>query len=185
MSIKIHHGPPGSYKTSGAVMDDFILAAAAGRIVVTNVRGLNDRQAVVDALASVKKFIFFKAPVSVPDSFDIIWLDTKTQEGRDRLARFFHWAPHGAFLLIDEAQMIFPLAWKDTHLKLLDFPGGLVAADQSNRPANFLTAFEMHRHYGWDMVLTTPSIDKIRKDIRGCSEGAYKLVKSVQNFPGS
>ena len=166
MSIKIHHGPPGSYKTSGAVMDDFIPAVRAGRKIVTNVRGLDDRQLIVDTLGSEKN--------PIPDSFDIHWVDTTTQSGRDSLSTFFHWVPKGTFLLIDEAQMVFPLAWRDTDLKKLDYPGGLVAASKDDKPPNFLLAFEMHRHYGWDMVLTTPNISKIRGDIRGCCEGAYK-----------
>ncbi|MFZ2404288.1 MAG: zonular occludens toxin domain-containing protein [Methylobacter sp.] len=185
MSIKIHHGPPGSYKTSGAVMDDFIPAAKAGRIVITNVRGLNDRQTVVDALASVTKFKF-KSPIIVPESFGIIWIDTETLEGRQKLASFFHWAPHGAFLLIDEAQTVWPLAWKEADLKRLDYPKGYDQAIKDKRPQNFLIAFEKHRHFGWDMVLTTPNIDKIRKDIRGCSEGAYKHKnQALIGFKGS
>ncbi|PPK71889.1 zona occludens toxin [Methylobacter tundripaludum] len=174
MSIKIHHGSPGSFKTSGAVMDDFIVAAKAGRVVITNVRGLNDRRKVIDTISKLRKFPKFWKFHAVPDSFDIIWIDTETLEGRQKLASFFHWAPHGAFLLVDEAQTVWPLAWKESDLKRLDYPGGYDAAVIDNRPQNFLIAFEKHRHYGWDMVLTTPNIDKIRKDIRGCSEGAYK-----------
>lgn len=174
MSIKIHHGPPGSYKTSGAVMDDFVTAALAGRVVVTNVRGLNDRSKVIETLNKVRKFPRFWEFEQVPDSFDIVWIDTATRDGRIQLATFFHWIPQGAFLLIDEAQTVFPLAWKESQLKLLDYPDGLEAAKAAHRPPDFLTAFEMHRHYNWDMVLTTPNISKIRGDIRGCSEGAYK-----------
>lgn len=162
MSIKIHHGPPGSYKTSGAVMDDFIPAAKAGRVVITNVRGLDNEETIREALGDI------------PETFRIVWIDTKLTEGRDKLARFFQWADPGAFILIDEAQMIFPLAWKEKELALLDYPGGVEQAALDNRPPNFLLAFEMHRHYGWDMVLTTPNIAKIRGDIRGCCEGAYK-----------
>lgn len=174
MSIKIHHGPPGSYKTSGAVMDDFIPAAKSGRPVVTNVRGLSDREQCVKALGDL------------PEGFQIFHIDTSTQQGRDSLARFFHWVPHGAFILIDEAQMVFPLIWKDSDLKKLDYPGGLERSQMDNRPPNFLLAFEMHRHYGWDIVLTTPNIDKIRKDIRGCSEGAYKHKnQALIGFKGS
>ena len=174
MSIKIHHGPPGSYKTSGAVMDDFVAAALAGRVIVTNVRGLDKPHLVRETLNKTRKFPKFWQFNAVPDSFDIIWVDTTTKEGRGKFATFFHWIPLGAFLLVDEAQMVFPLAWKDSHLKLLDFPDGLLAAAAKKRPPDFLTAFEMHRHYGWDMVLTTPNISKIRTDIRGCAEGAYK-----------
>ena len=50
MSIKIHHGFPGSYKTSGAVQDDFIPAALAGRHIVTNVRGLDNEDRIREVL---------------------------------------------------------------------------------------------------------------------------------------
>ena len=39
MSIKIHHGEPGSYKTSGAMSDDIIPILEKGRLIITNVRG--------------------------------------------------------------------------------------------------------------------------------------------------
>ncbi|MDD2770361.1 MAG: zonular occludens toxin domain-containing protein [Methylococcus sp.] len=168
MSIKIHHGPPGSYKTSGAVMDDFIPAARAGRVVVTNVRGLDSVERVRAALGDD----------TVPESFEIVHLPTTEHPDSDRnralLARWWHWLPHGAFMLLDEAQMIWPKTWKDADLKELDYPGGLEAANAANRPFNWQTAFEMHRHYGWDMVLTTPNIDRLRPDVRQCAEGAYK-----------
>ncbi|UZR30214.1 zonular occludens toxin family protein [Methylococcus mesophilus] len=168
MSIKIHHGPPGSYKTSGAVMDDFIPAARAGRVVVTNVRGLDSVERVRDALGDD----------TVPDSFELIHLPTTEHpdaaKNRQLLSRWWHWLPHGAFMLLDEAQMIWPKTWKDGDLRELDYPGGLDAANAANRPFNWQTAFEMHRHYGWDMVLTTPNIDRLRPDVRQCAEGAYK-----------
>jgi len=168
MSIKIHHGPPGSYKTSGAVMDDFIPAARAGRVVVTNVRGLDSVERVRSALGDD----------TVPDSFELIHLPTTEHpaaaENRAHLARWWHWLPHGAFMLLDEAQMIWPKTWKESDLRELDYPGGLEAANAANRPFNWQSAFEMHRHYGWDMVLTTPNIDRLRPDVRQCAEGAYK-----------
>lgn len=168
MSIKIHHGPPGSYKTSGAVMDDFIPAARAGRTIVTNIRGLNDPDRVRAALGDD----------TIPDEFQLFHLPTTEHddaaENREQLAKWFHWLPHGALLMLDEAQMIWPKTWKDSDLARLDYPGGIDAASHDNRPHNWAAAFEMHRHYGWDMVLTTPNIDRLRPDVRQCSEGAYK-----------
>ena len=168
MSIKIHHGPPGSYKTSGAVMDDFIPAARAGRCVVTNVRGLCDIERIREALGDD----------TIPDTFDLHYLPTSehadSAANREALARWWHWLPHGAFLLLDEAQMIWPKTWTQKDLDGLNFDGGLEAANAANRPFNWQTAFEMHRHYGWDMVLTTPNIDRLRPDVRQCAEGAYK-----------
>lgn len=166
MSIKIHHGPPGSYKTSGAVMDDFIPACKAGRVVITNVRGLDSRERIEDALGDL------------PDTFELLHLPTtehaEAEANLKRLATFWHWAPHGAFLILDEAQRIWPKEWKGKDLDALAFPGGLEAANAENRPFSFQDAFDMHRHYGWDIVLTTPKISKIHDWIRGASEGAYK-----------
>ena len=168
MSIKIHHGPPGSYKTSGAVMDDFIPAARAGRVIVTNIRGLNDPERIRAALGDD----------TIPESFELHHLPTTEHDdapgNREALARWFHWLPHGALLMLDEAQMIWPKTWKDSDLSRLDYPGGIELALADNRPHNWATAFDMHRHYGWDMVLTTPNIDRLRPDVRQCSEGAYK-----------
>jgi len=185
MSIKIHHGPPGSYKTSGAVMDDFVPAALAGRVVVTNVRGLNDAGLVRKVLTKPPSFFrrdlkFWPCkPVIVPGTFDIIFIDTTTQAGRVKLLTFFHWAPNGVFFLIDEAQFVFPKALTVKQVQLLDYPGGVEAAARAGKPPDFLTAFDMHRHYNWDMVLTTPCISKIRSDIRDASEGAFKHRNSA------
>nr|MVD29436.1 zonular occludens toxin [Vibrio cholerae] len=40
MSIFIHHGAPGSYKTSGALWLRLLPAIKSGRHIITNVRGL-------------------------------------------------------------------------------------------------------------------------------------------------
>lgn len=39
VSIKIHHGPNGSNKTSGARQDDAVPALKDGRVIITNIRG--------------------------------------------------------------------------------------------------------------------------------------------------
>lgn len=161
MSIKIHHGPPGSYKTAGAVKDDLIPAIKSGRPIVTNSRGVT--------LEGI-----FEAIPDAPESLELIFVDQTTQEGRDKLARWFHWAPVGAFMLFDEAQSIFPKMWRDADIKALDYPGGFDQAKADNRPANWNDAWDMHRHFNWDVVLTTPRITKIRDDIRGAAEAAYK-----------
>ena len=75
MSIKIHHGPPGSYKTSGAIADDFIPAVLAGRHIITNVRGLSNEDLVRTVLEKQGK--------TVPDSFKLTYLDTSETENMD------------------------------------------------------------------------------------------------------
>lgn len=161
MSIKIHHGPPGSYKTSGAVMDDVPKAAREGRVLVTNVRGLVDAQKIIEVVGG-------------DPAFKIIHVDTTGAEGLEKMRRWFHWAPRGAMLVVDEAQRVWPKSWRDSDLAKLDYPGGVEQAELDGRPANHWDAFDMHRHYNWDLVLTTPKITKIRAEIREAAEGAFK-----------
>ncbi|MGZ3999617.1 MAG: zonular occludens toxin domain-containing protein [Mucilaginibacter sp.] len=82
-------------------------------------------------------------------------------------------------MLIDEAQFVFPKALTAKQVQSLDYPGGVEAAAKAGKPPDFLTAFDMHRHYNWDMVLTTPCISKIRSDIRDAAEGAFKHRNSA------
>lgn len=174
MSIKIHWGPPGSFKTSGAVTDDFITAARAGRHIVTNVRGLDDEK-------HIRKVL------NLPDdnTFSLCYLDTEGSEASinaDKIAKFFHWMPYGAFFLCDEAPKFFPKAWRPKDLKELDFvePDGTVGrigcrdAEGNERPHNLISAFQQHRHYGWDIVMTSTNITNFRHDIRANAEGAFK-----------
>lgn len=174
MSIKGHHGPPGSYKTSGAVQDDFIRAALAGRHVITNVRGLSD----ADHVRTVLK--------GVPDSFTITHIDDTSEEQREVLRRWFHWAPKGALIFIDEVNTIYPKAWGVRDLARYDYPGGVDAAAADSRPATLVEAFEKHRHGNWDIVLTTPNFKKIHPAIVECMEGGYRHVnRAMVGIKGS
>lgn len=161
MPIKIHHGPPGSYKTAGAMGDDFIREAKAGRVIVTNVRGVS-RHRVMQEFPDL------------PDSFDVIHVDDKTSEGRLKWATWFHWVPHGAFLFVDEVQDIWPKSWRESDIRRLDYPGGVDQATQDDRPKDWEQALDKHRHYNWDMTLTTPSYNKVREDVKGVADMAYK-----------
>lgn len=84
--------PPGSYKTSGAVMDDFTDTVFSGRVVITNIPFLDDEQRVRDVLT--KAF----PRRTVPDSFELVWIDTETEEGIFLMQSFWTWADCGAFL---------------------------------------------------------------------------------------
>lgn len=161
MSITIHHGSNGSYKTSGVIQDYFVPAAKDGRVVVTNIRGVSRENTMMKM-------------DDVPDSFDVIFIDTDTKEGRWKIATWFHWVPLGALLLFDEAGVMFPKAWRQSDIDKLDFPGGVDAAQNDGRPANWVEAWEMHRHFNWDIVLSCPNIKSVRGDIRETTEGAYK-----------
>lgn len=161
MPIKIHHGPPGSFKTAGAIADDFLREAKAGRVIVTNCRGVSRER-------TLEQF------PDLPDSFDVVFVDDKTSEGRQRWATWFHWVPHGAFIMVDEVQDIWPKRWKEADIRGLDYPGGVDKATADDRPKDWEQALDKHRHYNWDMTLTCPSYAKVRDDIKGIADMAYK-----------
>lgn len=162
MSIKIHHGAPGSYKSSGAIHTDVLPAIKDGRLIITNVRGFSAERC---------REVLGK---SVPDHFEVMYVETESQDGRDHLARFYHWAPKGAFFLIDEVQRVFPPAWRPSDLDKLDYPGGADKAQADGRPETVDVAFDMHRHHNWDFVFTTPNIKKVHAVIRAAAETAIR-----------
>ncbi|MGL4356014.1 MAG: zonular occludens toxin family protein [Aeromonas popoffii] len=162
MSIKIHHGAPGSYKSSGAIHTDVLPAIKAGRHIITNVRGFTAERC---------KEVMGKA---VPDSFQVTYVETESQQGRDHLARFYHWAPKGAFFLVDEVQRVFPPSWRQSDLDRLAYPGGTEQAKQDGRPETIDVAFDMHRHHNWDFVFTTPNISKVHSVVRAPAETAIR-----------
>lgn len=160
MAIKIHHGPNGSYKTSGAIQDDLVPALKAGRLIITNIRGLTRERV-------------FSVFSDTPSSLEIINLDLEDIDDMERMRVWWQWAPRGAFIIFDETQLIFLKSWRDADLKRFDYPGGPEKAKADSRPINWLDAWTRHRHFNWDVVLTTPNITYIRDDIRSTSEKAY------------
>ncbi|HCA1452954.1 TPA: hypothetical protein MNK97_005281 [Klebsiella pneumoniae] len=161
MAIKIHHGPNGSYKTSGAVWDDAVPAAKAGRVIITNIRGMSTER-------------FENLFPDLPDTFEVINIDHQLSEGMERIRNWFHWAPRNAFLIFDEAQTLFPKHWTQKDLDKFDFPGGQDKAFEADRPMNFLDAWTRHRHWNWDVILTTPNIKYVHEQVRNTSEAAYQ-----------
>ena len=161
MAIKIHHGPNGSYKTSGAIQDDAVRALKAGRLIITNIRGFT-----LERVLQVMP--------DLPESVDIINLDLEVRADMEKMRSWFQWAPRGAFIIFDETQLVFPKAWREKDLAQFDFPGGSEAAAAADRPMDWLDGWTRHRHWNWDVVLTTPNISYIRDDIRMTSEMAYR-----------
>ena len=125
MAIKIHHGPNGSYKTSGAIQDDLIPALKSGRHIITNIRGLT------------RERVFSVFP-ELPDSVDIENLDLENIDDLEKMRTFPQWAPRGAFIIFDETQLIFLKSWRETDLRKFDYPGGPQAAKEADRPINWL-----------------------------------------------
>lgn len=187
MSIKIHHGPPGSYKTSGAIADDLKAAVLSGRHIITNVRGLSDKELIARVIEEESsKGIGFLKPEkkTIPESFNLTYIKTdptdtdfpeeSCSENMEMLRRFWHWSPNGAFFILDEVQEIWPKSYRETHLKKLEYPGGIEAANADERFLDIALAFEKHRHKNWDFIVTTPNINKVHPVVRGAAEGAYK-----------
>ena len=96
MSVKIYHGPAGSYKTSSAVWFELLPALRAGRIVVTNVEGMYPLSYIEKALG--EKF---------PASARLYRVSSQSDKGRRLWRSWFHWMPIGSFVLIDEVQDVY------------------------------------------------------------------------------
>jgi len=169
----VHHGSPGSYKTFALVQRVLIPALQAGRVVVTNIRGFND----IDRIRTAYN-------CDIPDSASIMYLEPDT-EGFQLMARFFHWAPAGALIAMDEGQRVYPTRLKSFDMH--DQPDNIVISDSSGqqlvnaetglpicRPATVEIAFDQHRHYNWDIYISTPNIAKIHGEIRKVVEWAYR-----------
>jgi len=148
----VHHGSPGSYKTFALVQRVLIPALQAGRVVVTNIRGFND----IDRIRTAYN-------CEIPDSASIMYLEPDT-EGFQLMARFFHWAPAGALIAMDEGQRVYPTRLKSFDMH--DQPDNIVISDSSGqqlvnaetglpicRPATVEIAFDQHRHYNWDIYI--------------------------------
>jgi zona occludens toxin len=161
MAIVIRHGSNGAMKSATAVDLYMIPAIKEGRPVVTNLRGVSLERC-------------YEVFPHLPENLEVIYVDTETTEGKDKMACWFHWAPIGALLIFDEASSLFPKSWRESRITALDYPGGLEAAKKAGRPSNWLEAWEMQRHYNWDVVLTTPNIKNIRDDIRNTTPMAYR-----------
>ena len=174
MAITIIHGANGGYKTSRVVEDFLVPAAIKGRVIVTNIRGIGLSR-------------FYDNDINVNDKTDVIYIDTEnTPEGkigRKLISCFWSWAPKDALLAFDESGVMFPKSWRDKELSSLNNVfSGLVAGgylpdfeiEEFSRPDGFIEAFEMHRHFGWDIVLSAPNIKSIRDDIRNTTELAWR-----------
>lgn len=172
MSTVIHHGHPGSYKSSGCIQRDVLPQLLEGRTIVTNVRGFDSVEKVEKAFGKQCK-----------EGAAIYYVDTEGKEGRLHMAKFFHWAPKGALILIDEAQDIFPTRRTDFKLQHLDYPGGAEAAERDDRPYDVCNAFDMHRHHNWDIYLCTPNIKKIHSEIREAAQVAFRHYSMGELLP--
>ena len=163
MPVKIYWGPPGSYKSSAAIWDDVSACAKQGRVLITNVRGLSEAR-VASVLTDIKP------------GFRIMHFRMDRPTEMAVLRRWWHWAPFGAYFLLDEVQAIYPPFWTAKQMRELDGPTDRDRQWPSGEtmPKEMEICFDMHRHGNWDFTFTTPNIKKVRPEIRACAEWAYK-----------
>lgn len=96
MASSIYHGKPGSYKTSTAVWFHILPALRKGRFVCTNVEGLY-------SLEEIEKILGEK----FPETAYLFRVSTLNDIGVNTMAKWFHWLPLGAFIVIDEIQNLY------------------------------------------------------------------------------
>ncbi|HEY0975567.1 MAG TPA: zonular occludens toxin domain-containing protein [Solimonas sp.] len=165
MPIKIYWGPPGSYKTSSAVVDEVARCAREGRVLVTNMRGLT------------RERIIANAPGITPEAaekFQVVHLRMDNPDDLHKLRTWPWWAPFGAYFVLDEVQAIYPPDWSAAKLAALDSSSGRLWPSGENMPTTISLCFDMHRHGNWDFCFTTPNIKKVLPVIRAAAECAYK-----------
>jgi len=217
MPIYTYWGPAGSYKTSTAILDECVPAIQKGRLIVTNIRGLQPDR-VLSVFGNPNNISLEKAMNNFVHIGDI-----SLESSRERLRYFYEWLPKGAMLVIDEGQSVFrkEVVLKNyTHNQYLkafidqdtlvqqclkDFPDNVwfrtnldkikenflqhigelgdieeqsdkwieYATSIRGRPLNLLDAFDMHRHHGWDIILTMPQIADLHTRVRGLLEDAF------------
>jgi zona occludens toxin (predicted ATPase) len=154
MTTEIIHGAPGSYKTSSLVSLYLQPALVQNRTIITNIRGF----ASIDKLNDVYDL----------DSHSEIIVVPHDEQGFEQMARFYQWAPKHAFILMDEGQRVYPS--RLTKLACFD----LQQHDDPEWPKSVEEAFDKHRHFGWDIYISTTNIAKIHKEIRQVAEFGYR-----------
>lgn len=207
MAVKIRHGANGSYKSATAVWFDLLPALRQGRVVVTNIQGMESVETIEKRLG--ERF---------PPSAKIIKIYSLTESGRYMWQNFYNWMPMGAYMIIDECQDIysktvgFDMA-KNTYQGLDKFKEGLpdwypdfynrvleaykpdestIDIDDSGEtlfddnglirlPPTFEESISRHRHFNWDITFVTPNIKKLSAEVRSCAEVAIHH-KSKDSF---
>lgn len=163
MPVKIYWGPPGSYKTSSAIWDEVSVCAKEGRYLITNIRGLTEERVRANMPDG-----------AVADSFRCLNLPQGDPASTEKLRRWWHWAPFGAYIVLDEVQAVYPPQWSKGDLRVLDMTEPRAWPSGEPMPKEVELIFDMHRHGNWDMAFCTPAIKKVRPEIRAAAEVAFK-----------
>ncbi|MCH7373231.1 zonular occludens toxin domain-containing protein [Aeromonas sp. MR16] len=106
MAVVIRHGPNGSYKSASAVWYDLLPALRQGRICITNLEGCYPLEEIAKRLGE-----------TFPDTTRLYRINILHEDALRLWRRWFHWAPVGSFILMDEVQDIYPdKSWKESDL---------------------------------------------------------------------
>lgn len=208
MAITIRTGPNGSYKSAYTVYFVIFEALKAGRVVVTNIEGMQPLDVIQKRLN-----------IEFPSTTRLIRIFSRDAKGIELWQHFFCWCPLGALIVIDECQDIFsknigfrmdkvfyrPLSeflpnlpkdyesffysrYTPADMSQLDAAEvddrGQAEYDDQGRiiyPFSFNEGFMRHRKYNWDIELLSPDWGQIDTAIRACSEQCF-LHKGRDQF---
>lgn len=200
MAITIRTGANGSYKSSYVSHFVILEALKAGRVVVTNIEGMQPLDIIEQRL-----------DIKFPSTSRLIRIFSRDEKGIDLWQHFFCWCPLGALIVIDECQDIYsknigfrmekiryrPLAeflpslppdyesffnsrYTSADMSKLDASEiddrGQAEYDSSGRiiyPFTFNEGFMRHRKYNWDIELLSPDWGQIDTAIRACAEQCF------------
>ena len=94
------------------------------------------------------------------------------------MGTFFHWAPVGALILMDEGQRVYPTRLRSLNMFDCTPPRATGFVDEHTGVEEDIEtveeAFDCHRHMNWDIYISTPNIAKIHKEIRQVAEFGYR-----------
>ncbi len=200
MAITIRTGANGAYKSSYVCHFVILPALKAGRVVVTNIEGMQPLEEIERRL-----------DITFPSTAKLIRIFSRDKSGLDLWQHFFCWCPLGALIVIDECQDIFsknigfrmekitsrPLSefldslpkdyeaffhsrYLPVDMSKLDASEvddrGQAEYDEQGRiiyPFSFNEGFMRHRKYNWDIELLSPDWGQIDTAIRACAEQCF------------
>lgn len=200
MAISIRTGANGSYKTAYVVWFVILPALRAGRVVVTNIEGMEPLPEIESRLG--EKF---------PSTTRLIRIFSRDVDGIDLWQHFFCWCPLGALIVVDECQDImsknigfdlrkiksrpfsefvdnlppdFSELFYSRHIPVnMDSLRSCEVDDRGRAeydsdgkiiyPLSFNEGFMRHRKYNWDIELLSPDWKQIDSGIKACAEQAF------------
>lgn len=200
MAISIRTGGNGSYKSAYTAWFVILPALKAGRVVVTNLEGMEPLHVIEERLN-----------IKFPSTTRLIRIFSRSEVGINLWQHFFCWCPLNALIVIDECQDIFsknigfdgrkvkyrPLAeflpnlpddyqeFFDSRYMPVDMKTlkesevddtGCAEYDSTGRiiyPLTFNEGFMRHRKYNWDIELLSPDWQQIDSSIKACAEQAF------------